>query len=160
VGDDQPKRYSSDPSIRAKQLHAAGLFGGAEFGRRGGRVRVRRAHERIAQIGQKHAAEIEAALVQALRHGTTGQKLRAAEVVAKLWLAADRDELHEAQPEPATRAELISNLADRLSRPGLASSLLRSELVRRNGALDGTATEPRRPSDRRVGAGACAEESE
>jgi hypothetical protein len=136
-----PKRYSSDPRQRALELVREGKIGGAKFGREGGRARVARAHERIAQIGARHANLVERALVRALRDGTPSQQLRAAEVVAKLWLVADRDELAEQEPPTATRAELIANLADRLSRPGLTSSLLRDELARRNGAIDGTATE-------------------
>jgi hypothetical protein len=58
--------YSSDPRERARELVAAGKFGGAKYGRMGGRPRTPRASEIAAREAQEHAEEIVAAFRDAL----------------------------------------------------------------------------------------------
>ena len=59
-------KYPSDPSQRARELVAAGKFGGAKYGRMGGRPRTPRASEIAAREAHEHAEEIVAAFRDAL----------------------------------------------------------------------------------------------
>ena len=59
-------KYPSDPSQRARELVAAGKFGGAKYGRMGGRPRTPRASEIAAREAQEHAEEIVQAFRDAL----------------------------------------------------------------------------------------------
>ena len=58
--------YPSDPSQRARELVAAGKFGGAKYGRMGGRPRTPRVSEIAAREAQEHAEEIVQAFRDAL----------------------------------------------------------------------------------------------
>jgi hypothetical protein len=81
--------YSSDPSQRARELVAAGKFGGAKYGRMGGRPRTPRASEIAAREAHEHAEEIVAAFRDAL-HPSQPIMVRIRAAVA--WLSMERKE--------------------------------------------------------------------
>jgi hypothetical protein len=84
--------YPSDPSQRARELVAAGKFGGAKYGRMGGRPRTPRASEIAAREAQEHAEEIVAAFRDALHPSQPIQvRLRA----AVEWLKIERQGVAE-----------------------------------------------------------------
>ena len=82
-------KYSSDPRERARELVAAGKFGGAKYGRMGGRPRTPRASEIAAREAQEHAEEIVAAFRDAL-HPSQPIMVRIRAAVA--WLNLERKE--------------------------------------------------------------------
>ena len=108
-----PQRYSSDPSERAKQLHAEGRFGGAEFGRLGGRPsRVSVSPEIVEAIELLDADTIVAALEDGLgEHQPIQTRLRAVKLVLEIEASVANGE--EAQPSPIeqmSREELIESI--------------------------------------------------
>lgn len=85
----KPKKYSSDPKERARQLVAEGKIGGARKG--AGRPRHKRASELVAEKAETHANKIVAAYLNALDPNNTIKpeiRLQA----AREWLEIERQE--------------------------------------------------------------------
>ncbi len=117
----------------AKQRHAEGKMGGAEFGRLGGRGNTRakrEAQQAVAQSAAEHKEEIIAVFLDAIDpERPMGQRLKGAE----LFLAVERENAKMQMAEAAQdaqeldRATLISLLADKLS-SGPAAALVKAQL--------------------------------
>lgn len=132
-------------SVRAKKMHAEGKIGGKEFGRLGGRPRVKRASEAVSEAAEKHSAEIVAALRAGVRQGSPEARSRS----ATRWLeAAQREDalqLRKAESEQKQQArlsrdEMINQLAARLT-AGPIAGLLRERLTASSAVIDGEAVE-------------------
>jgi len=122
-------------SEAAKQRHAEGRFGGAEFGRLGGRGNTREkrlANQAIAGAAQEE--ENRKAIVQVFKDAVDperpmGQRLKGAE----LWLAVERENAklalaeEKADGEQLTREQIIAALAEKLSN-GPAAAIMRQQL--------------------------------
>lgn len=133
--------YSSDPSIRARELQEDGKIGG-HFGKLGGRPRKPRAMEKVAEAATKEAENIIAVFKEGIKDDSMKTRLSA----ANSWLAIEQEEtrlrLQEERQEfdigQASREELIAYM-----KVALASG---SPLAKSLGIIDGTAedvTEPR-----------------
>lgn len=131
----------------AKERHAAGKFGGAEFGKLGGRGNTR--EKRLASEAVSDAAkESHEALVQVFKDGIDPQmpfrdRIRAAEAwlavennAEKLRLTRQRDD-----GERMDRAELISLLKKKLSEGPTAEFVSRSITTASEDVVDAVVVE-------------------
>lgn len=108
ISDEERERRSR----RAKELVAAGKLGGAKFGAMGGRPRVPRASELVAEKVRKSADEIAAAIIDNLSPNKPDH----------IRLAAARQALEvEAQEERARQTE--EREFEKMSDPQLAAFL-------------------------------------
>ncbi len=126
-------KYPSDPSQRARELVAAGKFGGAKYGRMGGRPRTPRASEIAAREAQEHAEEIVQAFRDALHPSQPIQvRLKAAVEWLKIEQQGDTQKIGARDDfSVATEEELVDFiLAYLVGREDGASS--ESRLVRRD----------------------------
>ena len=135
-------RYSSDPSERARQLHAEGKIGGASFGKLGGQAKARKrtpthpgetASALVARAASDRAEDILKVLEDAAAEGQLPHhRLNA----VKLWLGVESRETErvERQDRYAAEAEaieamgrdqLVAFLAAKLSNPRIAKVLQR-----------------------------------
>lgn len=122
-------------SEAAKERHAEGRFGGAEYGKLGGRGNTR--EKRLANQAIANAAQEEvnrASIVQVFKDAVDperpmGQRLKGAE----LWLAVERENAklalaeEKADGEQLTREQIIAALAEKLSN-GPAAAIMRQQL--------------------------------
>jgi hypothetical protein len=125
-------------SERAKRMHAEGKLGSSAVARRAAQrsatVRQARSSAAIAQaLYEDHREDVEKALLHALRHGTVSQRIKAAEVMTRAGLSAQRVEQAQRRDEvqaasTLTRDELLHRLAEKLT-IGPASALVRSRLA-------------------------------
>lgn len=136
----------------AKRMHREGVLGSSAVakaaGQRSGEVRQERA-SRIAQgVLERHAEEVEAALLAGLRSRSTSQRVKAAEVVVKLALSGQRQDAGEVRDvaEHRSREELLAILTDKLSNGSQSAALVRRALAERVETIDGTAVEAPSPS--------------
>jgi hypothetical protein len=117
-------KYSSDPSQRARELVAAGKFGGAKYGRMGGRPRTPRASEIAAREAQEHAEEIVAAFRDAL-HPSQPIKVRLKAAVE--WLKIEQQGVVKIGPlddlSIATEEELVNFILGYLTSARLVTSV-------------------------------------
>jgi hypothetical protein len=129
-------KYSSDPSERAKQLHQEGRFGGAQFGKMGGRPRKKRASEIVAEAAEKNASKIIKAFEDALDEDNKPEvRINA----AKEWLKIEQTEaslqIKESQAyDEMDVDELISVIAERYEKvmgsvPGTAEEITDGDTV-------------------------------
>ena len=130
----------------ARRLHREGKLGGPGPARRSVEIRRHRAN-RVSELAHdmaiKHADKIEAALLDALKHGTRSQKIKAGETLLKLALAGERLDAveHKTEAEHHSREELIEILRDKLT-SGPAAAIVRARLAEQNGdIIDGQAVE-------------------
>jgi hypothetical protein len=129
-------------SERAKELHRAGKLGSKAVARRAAIVRHGRNADLAKRLAGKHAAKIEAVLVDSLTNGTRSQKLRAAEALLKYSLQSSRLGLDERKGEAAmSRDEAVTFLAERLTQSQTALILRRRLEGRANGAIEGSAVD-------------------
>lgn len=124
----------------AKERHARGEFGGAKYGKLGGRPRKDRAAKRVAEAAQ---ADAEAQRIIRVFKDAIDPKqpmhirLKAAEA----WLGVERDEakvaLQEASHEAKehSREELLALLSEKLTQ-GPAAQILRRQLEQESGIVD------------------------
>ena len=111
-----PHRYSSDPSERARQLHAEGRFGGAEFGRLGGRPRRLPPSIAVVEAVERlDADKIVAALEDGLgEHQSIQTRLRAVklalEVEASVGDVPSEREREPSAYEQMSREELVESI--------------------------------------------------
>jgi hypothetical protein len=130
--------YPSDPSQRARELVAAGKFGGAKYGRMGGRPRTPRASEIAAREAQEHAEEIVAAFRDALHPSQPIQvRLRA----AVEWLKIERQGVAEKigaseDLSLATEEELVNFILAYLTSASLVTSV-ETQLRERSSSTSG-----------------------
>jgi hypothetical protein len=105
-------KWPSDPRERALALRAAGKLGRAEDAARGRRRRIENAHARISEIGVKHIAKVEKALVAGLESASVAQRLKASELILRFWLEAERHEVRAEveQAEAMDREALVALL--------------------------------------------------
>lgn len=110
----------------AKRLHREGKLGGRAAGLKSGAVRARRASELSQRLVEKHQDDIEKALVDALKHGSRSQKIRASESLLKLALASERLDVaeHRDEQQHRSREELLDLLADKLNAATPAAQLI------------------------------------
>ncbi len=143
------KRYSSDPSERARQLVAEGKIGGAEHGRKGGRPRKDQAPLQsgetaaayIARTARDNAPAILKVYEDAVAAGQLPQhRLQA----VKQWVSAEdreaeREERAASKADPAPesadlealdREQLLDHLAARLAANPVVALALRDRLSR------------------------------
>ena len=126
-------KYASDPRERARELVAAGKFGGAKYGRMGGRPRTPRASEIAAREAQEHAEEIVAAFRDALHPSQPIQvRLKAAVEWLKIEQQGVAQEMGVRDDFSVATEEELANfiLAYLVGRDDGASS--ESRLVRRD----------------------------
>lgn len=123
----------------AKKRVAEGTFGGAKFGKLGGRPRKDRAAARVAEAAQEdqNARQIIQVFKDAVDSSQSmGIRLKAAEA----WLGVEREEgklaLQEEQAEAQhSREELIAMLAEKLT-AGPTATILRNQLEEETGIVD------------------------
>jgi hypothetical protein len=129
----------------ARQRHAEGKFGGAHFGRMGGRPRKDRAAKRIAEAAQEE--QNAKALIAVFKDGVDerqpiGTRLQA----AKLWTEIEREEARvslqeERSDQDLGREELIASLTERLSK-GPAARVIQERLIEQeSGIVEATVVE-------------------
>jgi hypothetical protein len=120
-------KWPSDPRERALALRAAGKLGRPEDAARGRRRRIENAHQRISEIGFRHIAKVEKALVAGLESASVAQRLKASELILRFWLESERHEVREQaeQAEAMDRDALIAILAAKLT-----SATPEAEIVR------------------------------
>lgn len=112
--------YSSDPSIRARELQEDGKIGG-HFGKLGGRPRKPRASEKVAEAAQKDADQI----IKVFRELVNSESEKTRLAAANSWLAIEQEEtklrLQEERQEfdigQASREQLLEYLKSALA-PG------------------------------------------
>lgn len=122
----------------ARQRHAEGKFGGAHFGRMGGRPRKERAAKRIAEAAQED--QNARALIQVFKDGVDerqpiGTRLQA----AKLWTEIEREEARvslqeERTDQDLTREQLIASLTQRLSQ-GPAAQIIQERMIEQESGI-------------------------
>lgn len=134
------KRYSSDPSERARQLLAEGKIG-PSYGKLGGRPKVPRATDVAAQEIRRHGKLIAKAIVEGLKSDSHHVRLKAVDAALKLdkTLAEEQREEAKAEAEAMDREALIRVLADKLGGDSQQARLLKLEMERRT--VDGEAVE-------------------
>jgi hypothetical protein len=118
-------KYPSDPSQRARDLVAAGKFGGAKYGRMGGRPRTPRASEIAAREAQEHAEEIVAAFRDALHPSQPIQvRLKAAVEWLKIEQQGVAQEISAKDDfAVATEEELVNFIVSYLTSNQLVTSV-------------------------------------
>ena len=124
----------------AKERHAAGKFGGREFGRLGGRPRKERAARRVAEAAEaeENARRIIAVFKDAI---APDQPMSIRLKAASAWLDVERQEatlaLQEADSDAKhhTRDELLAMLSQKLT-SGPAATILRRQLEAETGITD------------------------
>jgi hypothetical protein len=134
--------YSSDPSIRARELQEDGKIGG-HFGKLGGRPRKPRAMEKVAEEAQKESAKI----IQVFKDLVESDSEKTRLAAANSWLAIEQQEtqlrLQEERQEfdigQASREELLAYMKE-----ALASG---SPIAQQLGFVDGTATDITEPRE-------------
>jgi hypothetical protein len=138
-------------SDRAKAMHAAGKLGSSAIARaaaqRSAEVRRGRSAAAIAQaVYEDHQDDVKAALLHALRHGNVAQRIKAAEVITRAGLAAQRTEQAEQRDtvqavSTLSRDELLDRLSRALTGAGPATALLRQRIEADADVIHGTASE-------------------
>jgi hypothetical protein len=131
-------------SRQAKEMHRRGVLGGkgpAQKSVESRRQKARRASELAQAMVLRHAAEIERALVDALRNGTPNQRLRAAEVMTKYALAAERLDVAEDhnELEHLDREQLLARITAKLTGP--TGVLIRERLAQQANVIDAEVVE-------------------
>ena len=116
----------------AKQRHAEGKFGGAEFGKMGGRPRKDRAAQSVAEAAQEEANRRK--IIQVFKDAVDGdQHISTRLKGAEAWLQIEREEgklsiqEEEQDAKQHSREELIEILAKRLT-SGPAAEQVRRKL--------------------------------
>ena len=124
----------------AKERHARGEFGGAKFGKMGGRPRKARAADRVAQAAQEDPTARQ--IIQVFRDAINpAQPMSIRLKAAEAWLGVEREEAKIALQEADTTAkqhsrdELIALLAGKLT-TGPAAMILRKQLESETGIID------------------------
>lgn len=130
-------------------MHRDGQLGSKAVQRRAtakaAELRTRQAERRASRIAQemyeRHRDKVEAALLDALRSGTRGQKIKAAEVIAKLAMTGERMDVDvgKAELQHQSREELIALLAGKLT-TGPAAAILRQHIAQ-SAVIEGSAAE-------------------
>lgn len=147
----KPRKHLSEEGRQklrelAIERHAKGEFGGAKFGRLGGRPRKARAAKKVAEAAQdeRNAQRIIRVFKDAVHESQPmGIRLQG----AKLWIEVERDEakieLQEdgAEKDDRTREQLIEALTEKLSK-GPASKIIQDRLLEaETGIVDATVVE-------------------
>lgn len=97
----------------ALQLHSEGRFGGAEFGRRGGRPRKPRASETIAELTASQGREIFARLFQIVVEGKDSDSIKSAvELLRTEERERQIEEQEEVKIDQLKRDELLEIVAN------------------------------------------------
>lgn len=119
----------------AKERHAAGKFGGSEFGKMGGRPRKDRAATRVAEAAQEeaNARKIINVFKDAVHEAQPlGIRLKGAE----LWLNVEKEDAkvsmqqEASQQKQRSREELLEVLSQKLT-AGPAAEILHRELEKK-----------------------------
>jgi DNA primase len=143
---DQPPRFPSDRSERAKAMVKAGLFGGAGRGQ-GRKPKNRTASEQVAELATQEARSIKRAFSDGLRSKNERTRLLA----AKDLLAEERREIerrdYEAELRVMSHAELEAKLLEILSEE-LGLDL--SELMDEDRVVDAEVVEDDQASDTKI----------
>lgn len=116
----------------ARERHAKGEFGGAEFGKLGGRPRKDRAAKRVAEAAQDPANR--QAIIQVFKDAVDGaQPMKTRLAGAEAWLKVEQNEgqlqlrEEEVDAKQHSRDELIAILSERLT-TGPSANLLRRQI--------------------------------